>query len=54
MVMSTWEYIGWFFFFCLMCLLFFASFGTSRYSESSIDEYMDNLIAEESQRNGPL
>tara|TARA_Y100000593_G_C4071960_1_gene219561 strand:+ start:12 stop:188 length:177 start_codon:yes stop_codon:yes gene_type:complete len=29
-----------------MSLLFFATFGTSRYDENTIDEYMQNLEAQ--------
>jgi hypothetical protein len=52
--MDTFEIIAWFVFVIVISLLFFAAFGNSKYSESSIDEYMENLIAEERGRgNGP-
>ena len=52
--MDTFEIIAWFIFVIVISLLFFAAFGNSKYSESSIDEYMEKLIAEERGRgNGP-
>tara|TARA_R100000152_G_C6781287_1_gene215482 strand:+ start:4334 stop:4492 length:159 start_codon:yes stop_codon:yes gene_type:complete len=50
--MSPWEWVGWFIFVMIISLLFFAAFGNSKYSESSIEEYMENLIEEESGRTG--
>ena len=50
--MSPWEWVGWFVFVMIISLLFFAAFGNSKYSESSIEEYMENLIEEESGRTG--
>jgi len=52
--MDTFEVIAWFVFVLIVSLLFFAAFGNSKYTESSIDEYMDKLISEERGRgNGP-
>jgi hypothetical protein len=52
--MDTFEIIAWFVFVLIVSLLFFAAFGNSKYTESSIDEYMDKLIADERGRgNGP-
>jgi hypothetical protein len=50
--MSPWEWMGWFVFVMIISLLFFAAFGNSKYSESSIEEYMEKLIDEESGRTG--
>jgi len=51
--MTPWEWLGWIVFVMLVSLLFFAAFGNSKYTEASIDEYMENLIGEERVRNGP-
>ena len=50
-MVSTTEAVVWFVFLCFLSLLFFAAFGGSKYSESNIDEYMEKLIAEETERN---
>ena len=39
--MSPWEWLGW------------IIFGNSKYTEASIDEYMENLINDERGRTGP-
>jgi len=53
MVMATTlEWIMWTLFVIGTSLLFFAAFGGSKYSEDSIEEYMENLILEERRRNG--
>tara|TARA_A100001201_G_C4047675_1_gene188700 strand:- start:676 stop:834 length:159 start_codon:yes stop_codon:yes gene_type:complete len=51
--MSPWEWFGWIVFIIIISLLFFAAFGNSKYSESSIEEYMENLIEDERVRSGP-
>jgi|TARA_R100000005_G_C4946959_1_gene169066 hypothetical protein len=51
--MSPWEWLGWIIFVILVSLLFFAAFGNSKYTEASIDEYMENLINDERGRTGP-
>ena len=51
--MSPWEWFGWIIFVILVSLLFFAAFGNSKYTEESIDEYMENLINDERGRTGP-
>lgn len=51
--MSPWEWVGWIVFVILVSLLFFAAFGNSKYTEESIDEYMENLINDERGRTGP-
>ena len=51
--MSPWEWFGWIVFVIIISLLFFAAFGNSKYSESSIEEYMENLIEDERVRSGP-
>tara|TARA_Y100001951_G_C11293403_1_gene273848 strand:+ start:2728 stop:2889 length:162 start_codon:yes stop_codon:yes gene_type:complete len=53
MVMDTLEVILWFFFILVISLLFFAAFGSQNVSHDSIEEYMDDLISEESERVGP-
>ena len=55
MVMATGiEWVAWTIFIIGTSLLFFAAFGGSKYSEDSIEEYMENLISEERRRNsGP-
>ena len=50
--MSPYEWLGWIIFVMIISLLFFAAFGNSKYSESSIEEYMEKLIDEESGRTG--
>ena len=50
--MATSLIIVWLVFIIIISLLFFAAFGNSKYNESSIEEYMQNLIDEE-QQNGP-
>ncbi len=50
--MSTWEIMGWIIFVIIISLLFFAAFGNSKYSERTIEEYMDTLIDEERGRSG--
>tara|TARA_Y100001937_G_scaffold68044_1_gene93011 strand:- start:527 stop:694 length:168 start_codon:yes stop_codon:yes gene_type:complete len=53
MVMATTlEWIGWIVFVFIISLLFFAAFGNSKYSEDSIEEYMEKLIEEERRRSG--
>jgi len=51
---TTFEWILGIFFIMGMSLLFFATFGSSKYDENTIDEYMarlENQILEE-QRSG--
>tara|TARA_R100000458_G_C8151181_1_gene158755 strand:- start:479 stop:655 length:177 start_codon:yes stop_codon:yes gene_type:complete len=54
---TTVEWILWTMFMLGMSLLFFAAFGGSKYSESSIDEYMEKLeqqiLEEERNQRGP-
>lgn len=54
---TTVEWILWTLFMMGMSLLFFAAFGGSKYSESSIDEYMEKLenqiLEEERNQRGP-
>ena len=51
---TTMEWMAWTIFVLLIYLLFFAAFGGSKYSEDSIEEYMNNLIEEERRREiGP-
>jgi len=51
--MSPWEWFGWIVFVIIISLLFFAAFGNSKYTESTIEEYMENLIEDERVRSGP-
>tara|TARA_Y100000766_G_C18446244_1_gene383704 strand:+ start:115 stop:282 length:168 start_codon:yes stop_codon:yes gene_type:complete len=50
--MTPFEWLAWFVFVLVISLLFFAAFGNSKYSEESIEEYMEKLIEEERQRDG--
>jgi len=50
--MSPWEWFGWIVFIIIISLLFFAAFGNSKYTESTIEEYMENLIEDERGRSG--
>tara|TARA_R110002050_G_C8956819_1_gene513838 strand:+ start:6095 stop:6265 length:171 start_codon:yes stop_codon:yes gene_type:complete len=47
--MNTLEGIIWFVFFVTVCLLFFAAFSSDRVTGQTIEEYMDNLMADENQ-----
>ena len=49
---TTLEWIAWTVFIIIISLLFFAAFGGSKYTEDSIEEYMENLIDEERRRSG--
>ena len=49
--METIEIMVWFIFILVISLLFFAAFGNSKYSESSIEEYMEGLLNEEKINN---
>jgi hypothetical protein len=49
---TTLEVIAWTVFLIIISLLFFAAFGGSKYTEDSIEEYMENLIQEERNRRG--
>ena len=48
--MSTWEWIGLFFFISILMLLFFAAFGGTSITDESVEEYMKRLMGEESQK----
>jgi len=50
--MTPWEWFGWIVFVIIISLLFFAAFGSTRYTHSNVEEYMDTLIREERERNG--
>tara|TARA_R100000152_G_C6779275_1_gene210756 strand:- start:721 stop:879 length:159 start_codon:yes stop_codon:yes gene_type:complete len=47
-MVSTVEAVLWVIFILGISLLFFAAFGSDRVSNQTIEEYMDNLISEES------
>ena len=49
---TTLEWFAWSIFVIIISLLFFAAFGGSKYTEDSIEEYMENLIDEERRRSG--
>tara|TARA_B100001094_G_C18180400_1_gene800567 strand:- start:455 stop:610 length:156 start_codon:yes stop_codon:yes gene_type:complete len=51
--MDTVEIMVWIVFVIIISLLFFAAFGNSKYSESSIEEYMQKLIDEEKRNDSP-
>ena len=44
MEMSTGEVFGWLMFLIVITVLFFAAFGTSNIDETTIEDYMANLI----------
>ena len=50
--MSPYEWLGWIIFIVIISLLFFAAFANSKYTESNIEEYMENLIEDERGRSG--
>ena len=50
--MSTAEWFGFVIFLIILSLLFFAAFGGSKLSDSSVEEYMARLI-KEGKENGP-
>jgi len=52
-VLDTMEIIVWMLFIIVISLLFFAAFGNSKYTESSIEEYMEKLIDEEKRNDSP-
>ena len=49
--MDAAEIFAWITFILIVTLLFFAAFGGSDVSESSIEEYMERLVNED--KNGP-
>tara|TARA_R100000005_G_scaffold95472_1_gene77022 strand:- start:177 stop:335 length:159 start_codon:yes stop_codon:yes gene_type:complete len=51
-MVSTLEAVLWIVFILGVSLLFFAAFGSDRVSNQTIEEYMDNLINEESEFRG--
>ena len=51
--MDTFEVILWLVFVRGVSLLFFAAFGSQKVSHESIEEYMNELISEESEQIGP-
>jgi preprotein translocase subunit YajC len=53
MVMTTFEVMMWIIFILIVSLLFFAAFGSQKVSHESIEEYMNELINEESEKIGP-
>ena len=46
--MDTGEVFGWLFFFIFISSLFFAAFGSASVTEDSVEEYISNLMKEES------
>ena len=45
--MDTGEVFGWIFFFIFVSILFFAAFGSASVTEDTVEEYINNLMAEE-------
>tara|TARA_R110002020_G_scaffold448493_1_gene661320 strand:- start:1783 stop:1950 length:168 start_codon:yes stop_codon:yes gene_type:complete len=45
--MDTGEVFGWIFFFVFVSILFFAAFGSASVTEDSVEEYINNLMAQE-------
>tara|TARA_A100001201_G_C4089451_1_gene201637 strand:- start:2 stop:148 length:147 start_codon:yes stop_codon:yes gene_type:complete len=48
--MTTWEWIGLFFFISILMLLFFAAFGGTNITDESVEEYMKRLMGEEGRK----
>ena len=48
--MTTWEWIGLFFFISILMLLFFAAFGGTNITDESVEEYMKRLMGDDSQK----
>jgi len=48
--MTTWEWIGLFFFISVLMLLFFAAFGGTNITDESVEEYMKRLMGEDNQK----
>ena len=51
--MTTFEVMMWIIFILIVSFLFFAAFGSQKVSHESIEEYMSELINEESEKIGP-
>ena len=51
MVMNTGEVFAWIIFFVFVSVLFFAAFGSASVTEDSVEEYINNLMAEENMTN---
>ena len=49
-MVGTVEAVVWIIFILIVSLLFFAAFGSDKVSNTTIDEYMENLISEEQNR----
>ena len=49
-MVGTVEAVVWIIFILIVCLLFFAAFGSDKVTNTTIDEYMENLISEEQNR----
>ena len=49
--MDTGEVFGWIFFFIFISILFFAAFGSESVTEDTVEEYINNLMAEEATAN---
>ena len=45
--MDTGEVFAWLFFFVFVSILFFAAFGSASVDEDTVEEYINNLMAEE-------
>ena len=45
--MDTGEVFAWLFFFVFVSILFFAAFGSASVTEDTVEEYINNLMAEE-------
>lgn len=52
--MDTGEVFAWLVWMVLITLFFFAAFGGSEVSESSIEEYMDRLMKEDNNNGSQM
>ena len=50
--MNTGEVFGWLFFLIFISILFFAAFGSASVTEDSVEEYINNLMAEDNANKG--
>mgnify|MGYP003650721914 CR=1 FL=1 len=49
--MDTGEVFLWIFFFVIISILFFAAFGSASVTEDSVEDYIANLVKEDSAKN---
>ena len=47
--MGSGEVFAWIFFFMFVSVLFFAAFGSASVTEDTVEEYINNLMREETE-----